>query len=196
MPSSDSDPLSRAEPRPHGFSVLKDVALRALAHGVRTGRPLAIDPGDHPPDLRTIGATFVTLRIGGELRGCIGSIEAAEPLIVSAAHNAFRAGFHDPRFPPISERELSKIEVEVSVLSPLEPMPADSEEALIAALRPGRDGIVLREGDRVGTFLPSVWEQLPEPRQFLRQLKHKAGLPAEHWSDRIRVWRYTTEKAG
>jgi AmmeMemoRadiSam system protein A len=173
--------------------MLKDVARRSIEHGVRTGRPLAVEPEAFPPELREKRASFVTLRRNGALRGCIGTLEQDLPLVVSVAENAFKAAFRDPRFPPLREAELPEIEIHISILTPLERMQVASEDDLVAKLRPGIDGVVLQQGARRGTFLPSVWEELPDTAQFVRQLKRKAGLPAEYWSDDIEVWRYTAD---
>ena len=173
--------------------LLHKVARASIEHGLETGRPLAVDVERYPPPLRERRATFVTLNEHGELRGCIGTLEAIRPLVEDVAHNAFAAAFSDPRFPPVSASELDDIEIHISVLSPATPMQFDSEEDLVHQLRPGVDGLVLEDGYHRGTFLPAVWESLPEPHAFLQHLKLKAGLPANYWSDTIRVSRYTTE---
>ena len=138
-------------------------------------------------------ASFVTLKLDGILRGCIGVLEAQRPLRLDVAHNARAAAFHDPRFPPLSSGELDPLHIEISVLSAPSPLPASSRDALLAALRPGRDGLILEEGRYRATFLPAVWESLSKPEDFLDQLLLKAGLPASHWSEGLRFARYTTE---
>lgn len=140
------------------------------------------------------GACFVTLTIrsrGDRLRGCIGSLSPWRPLADDVADNAVAAAVRDPRFPPVTAAELGGLRVEVSVLSPAEPIVFNSEEDLRAQLRPGVDGLILTSGARRGTFLPQVWEQLPEPEQFLDQLKVKAGLSPGWWDRRAQVSRYT-----
>ena len=112
------------------------------------------------------------------------------------AENAFAAAFRDPRFPPLRPDEYPRLEYHISILNPPEPMTVTSEADLLQQLRPGVDGLVLIEGARRATFLPSVWEQLPDPRQFLAHLKMKAGLPADYWSDSLRFERYTVEEFG
>ena len=174
---------------------LRAIAQASIEHGVRAGAPLVPDPFDYPARLREPGASFVTLRILGELRGCTGSLEPSRPLVRDVAQNAYRSAFEDPRFRPLTEAELPRIDTHVAVLSPLEPLPAASEAELLAALRPGVDGLVLREGSRGATFLPAVWESLPEPRAFLDHLREKAGLPAGYWSAELRFQRYTTTEA-
>lgn len=143
--------------------------------------------------LKTPGATFVTLRRGEQLRGCIGSLSAHQPLGTDVRKNALASAFDDPRFSPLDARELDQIAIEITVLSPLEPLDVHTEEATLAALRPGRDGVVLRKGRTGGTFIPQMWEVLPEPRVFLRELKRKAGFPEHGWSPDIRVSRFTAE---
>jgi len=144
--------------------------------------------------LREPAASFVTLNQRGALRGCIGSLIAHRPLDEDIRANALAAAFHDPRFPPVSATEWLSVRVEVSVLSPLERLTVRSEVDLIAQIQPGRHGLLLRYGAYQGTFLPQVWEELPEPEQFLRQLKRKAGLPPDFWSLELEVYRYHVEK--
>jgi hypothetical protein len=140
------------------------------------------------------GATFVTLTQGGELRGCIGTLEAHRPLAEDLEHNARASAFGDSRFAPLTEAELPRTRVEVSLLSRAEPLSFADEAEALAQLRPDVDGIILEAGWHRATFLPQVWEQLPNPREFMAHLKHKAGLPADFWSDDIRLSRYTVEK--
>ncbi|MCX7175286.1 MAG: AmmeMemoRadiSam system protein A, partial [Proteobacteria bacterium] len=146
------------------------------------------------PELTRPGAVFVTLTEHGELRGCIGSLEAWRPLRDDVVANARAAAFNDPRFPPLRAEELSKIRVEVSLLSPSQPMSFSSEVDAIGQLRPNIDGVILEWGGHRGTFLPQVWESLTEPRQFMNQLKRKAGLPPDFWHEDIKLSRYQVEK--
>lgn len=170
---------------------LLEVALLSIRSGTQTGAPLEVDAADYPESLRVPRATFVTLHRLGELRGCIGELEARLPLVESAADIAFRSAFRDPRFAPLREAELVGLEVEISVLSPLERMSVKGEAELLRQLRPGVDGLVLREGSAQGTYLPSVWESLPEPRDFVAELKRKAGLSPSHWSGKIELDRFS-----
>ena len=140
------------------------------------------------------GACFVTLMRTGRLRGCIGSLQAYRPLHDDVKENALAAAFRDPRFKPLSASEYNEISIEVSLLSPLTAMTVDDEEDALMQFQPGVDGIVLHCGDKRGTFLPQVWESLPEPRRFLEELKRKAGLSADFWSDEIRLFRYQVDK--
>ena len=188
MPSTDPDSFDPSQRR-----ALLALARQSVAHGLEQGCPLPVALSDYPTDLRARRATFVTLEAGGTLRGCIGHLEAVQPLVLDVAENAFAAAFRDPRFPPLTRPELARLAIEVSVLTPSQPLSFTSEEALLRMIEPGRDGLILEEGAARGTFLPTVWESLPEPRAFLRHLKQKAGLPPDHWSDRIRVRRYRTE---
>lgn len=173
--------------------LLRRVAKDAIAYGLEHGEHMPIDTPRYPPPLRAPGASFVTLKIQGELRGCIGSLEAYQPLVKDIAHNAYAAAFNDPRFPPVSAQEFAELEYHLSILTPAEPMQFSSQAGLLKQIRPGIDGLVLEDGRHRGTFLPSVWEQLSDAAQFLQHLKLKAGLPADYWSDTIKVSRYTTE---
>jgi len=175
---------------------LLDIAKASIQHGLRSGRPLPINLDDFPPELTERRATFVTLQKHRQLRGCIGMLEATRPLAEDVAQNAFAAAFRDPRFPALTADEFSDLDIHVSILSPAEPMAFTSEQDLISQLQPGIDGLILEEGRRRGTFLPSVWESLPSPEQFLRHLKQKAGLPPDYWSDNILIYRYRTEMFG
>lgn len=172
------------------------IARESIAEGLELGRPLAVDPDDFDPALRTRRATFVTLQEQGQLRGCIGHLKAVQPLMRDVAENAFAAAFRDPRFPPLAAKELGALHIEISVLTPAVPLKFASETELLNLIEPGRDGLILEDGRARGTFLPSVWESLPEPVDFLQHLKHKAGLSASHWSDNLRVSRYRTESFG
>jgi len=140
------------------------------------------------------GACFVTLTRQGELRGCIGTLEAHRPLGVDVRENAVAAAFRDPRFTPLTLVEFDDIRVEVSLLSPTEVLVVVSEEHALAALRPNVDGVVFEYRHYRSTFLPQVWEQLPEPSEFMAHLKRKAGLPMDFWAEGVRLSRYTVSK--
>ncbi len=190
MPSTD------AAYGPAARRALLELARDSIDHGLAHGTPLEPDLEELPAELGEPRAAFLTLHLDGRLRGCIGSLEARRPLAEDVAGNAFAAAFRDPRFPPVSAAEAPRLELEISVLSPPEAMHFKSEADLLAQLQPGVDGLILSDLGRRGTFLPSVWSQLPEPRDFLVHLKHKAGLPADHWSASLTVERYTTESFG
>lgn len=174
-------------------TALLALARASIAHGLRRDAPLPVVLDDQPPALRAGRAAFVTLHSGGRLRGCIGHLEALAPLAVGVAENAYAAAFRDPRFPPLSAPELERVNIQISVLTPAEPIVFDCEQGLLDALIPGVDGVILALGARRGTFLPAVWDQLPERREFLRHLKQKAGLHPDYWCDELRAWRYRSE---
>jgi hypothetical protein len=175
---------------PEQGHLLTALARRAIAR--EFGRPTSDLP--HPDWLNQPGAVFVTLTQQGELRGCIGSLEARRALIDDLQSNARAAAFKDPRFPPLSRDELARTRVEVSILTPAEPMRFSSEADALAQLRPGIDGVILEHGWHRATFLPQVWEQLPDARQFISNLKRKAGLAADFWADDLSLSRYQVEK--
>lgn len=150
-------------------------------------------PGD-APFLHCRGASFVTLKTQGRLRGCIGSLQAHRSLIEDVRANACAAAFQDPRFEPLRFEELRTTTIEVSVLSQLEPIAFRDQDDALAQLRPGLDGVVLEHAGQRGTFLPQVWDSLPSPRMFLGELKRKAGLPANFWNPEVRLFRYSVKK--
>ena len=146
------------------------------------------------PELHKMGATFVTLTQHGDLRGCIGSLEAWRPLLQDVQENAIAAAFRDPRFEPLTAKELPVTRVEVSLLTPAEPIFFTSEADALAQLRPEIDGVIFTAGNRRSTFLPQVWEQLPGPASFMAHLKQKAGLPANYWGSDVHLARYCVKK--
>jgi AmmeMemoRadiSam system protein A len=127
------------------------------------------------------GGTFVTLKLDGELRGCIGNLSATETLVEGVRRNALNAAFHDPRFSPLSDAELDQVRIEVSVLTKPRRLEFTDSEDLLAKLRPHVDGLVIRKAYASATFLPQVWEQLPKKEDFLSHLCLKAGLPRDAW---------------
>lgn len=172
-------------------ALLGRLARAELVAAVRGGRGPALPPG--PAPIVRPGASFVSLHdAAGVLRGCIGSIAARRPLVADVTANARAAALEDPRFDPVAAHELAGLQIEISLLSPLEPLAVASRDELLAALRPGADGLLLEEGRWRATFLPDVWEQLQDPERFLAHLERKAGLPAGEWSAARRAWRYTT----
>ena len=172
--------------------LLPAFARAAIAH--RLGASSRLPRTDLDARLERLAASFVTLTQGAALRGCIGSLEASRPLVDDVETNAVAAAFEDRRFAPLEISELGLTRVEVSVLSPVEPLEASGEADLLARLRPGEDGLVLVCGEHRATFLPQVWEQLPEPRGFVDQLRRKAGLPADFWGAGPRFCRYRVRK--
>jgi len=144
--------------------------------------------------LQEKAACFVTLTQNDELRGCIGTLEAHRRLLDDVKHNALAAAFHDPRFSPLTLEELDTTEIEISLLSAMQPVDFSSEQDALQQLRPGIDGVVFEYGHYRSTFLPQVWEQLPDTKEFISHLKHKAGLQADFWADQVRLMRYTVTK--
>ncbi|MBK9952994.1 MAG: AmmeMemoRadiSam system protein A [Candidatus Competibacteraceae bacterium] len=177
-------------------AALLEVARASIQHGLRHGQALEVEPANYPETLRPPRATFVTLETGGQLRGCIGALVARQPLVQDVAAHAFAAAFEDPRFPELREDEFPKLDIHISVLSPPEPLSFSSEDELLAQLRPGVDGLIIQVRHYRATFLPAVWEQLPDPYVFLAQLKQKAGLPLDFWSPELSAERYTAEYFG
>lgn len=161
------------------------IAERFGRHGGATHRHAALDQP---------GASFVTLTRQGDLRGCIGSLEAHRPLGLDVRENALAAAFRDPRFAPLAVEEFEHTRVEVSLLTPAMAISFRDEADFLAQLRPGVDGIVFQYGRHRSTFLPQVWESLPEPQQFMQQLKRKAGLPPNFWHEAVRIARYEVTK--
>ena len=190
MPTASPDGLLD----PTDAAQLLEVARLSIEQGVHTGRAISVRASDYPEGLRPLRATFVTLRRHGELRGCIGELEARLPLVESVARIAFESAFHDPRFAPLAESELAELAIEIAILGPLERMNVRNEEDLLRQLRPGVDGLVIVQGSARGTYLPSVWESLPEARDFVVQLKRKAGLAADYWSPELEISRFEVQK--
>lgn len=162
------------------------------AIGARLGFPPHPEPGH--PALQQPGATFVTLTLEGELRGCIGSLEAWRSLEEDVRENAIAAAFHDPRFPPLTRQEFPRIRVEVSLLSAPCPILFSNEADAVSQLRPGIDGVIFECHGRRGTFLPQVWESLPDRQAFFSHLKQKAGFPPSFWSPEVKLYRYEVRK--
>ena len=187
MPPSlciDLDPRQRAR--------LLDIARQSLGEGLARSRALVVDPEPLDEKLNTPAAVFITLTRNGELRGCVGSLQALDPLAQAVANSAFNAAFRDRRFAPLRADELDAVRIEVSVLSEMEPIEADSRQALLEQLQPGIDGLLLQDRGYRSTFLPKVWDNLASPAEFLEHLCLKAGLDARYWSDTIRFHRYHT----
>lgn len=174
--------------------ILLDVAEAAIAAGFGAGPALELDPRAYRSHLQDPAAAFVTLRVEGSLRGCVGTIDAKEALLCSVARNAFGAAFFDLRFPPLSRQEFENLQITISILSTPERLECRSEEELLRQLGPHRDGLVLRSGAVMAIFLPAVWETLQDPPDFLRHLRLKAGLKPDGWSEDLRFERFTVEE--
>jgi AmmeMemoRadiSam system protein A len=170
--------------------ILLPIARAAIARAL--GVPLSAD--ESAPWLSESGACFVTLTQKNELRGCIGTLRAHRSLLDDVKSNAVAAALCDPRFTPLRAEELDMTTIEISLLSPIRAMDIRNEADALSQLRAGIDGIVFEYMQRGSTFLPQVWEQLPQPREFLAQLKRKAGLPGDFWAEGIRLSRYTVTK--
>lgn len=162
-------------------SILLRLARQAMEAAVRGERLPPLDESALTPRLLEPGASFVTLTVSGDLRGCIGALEAYQPLAQDVCEHAVAAALNDYRFYPVGPAELGRIQIEVSRLTP--PIPLESKDAddLLAKLRPHVDGVILRDGMRRATFLPQVWEKIPDPAAFLDNLCHKMGAEPGLW---------------
>jgi len=176
----------------HGKGLLR-LASQSIRHGLSQDAPLQANIDTLPDELKHPGACFVTLKLNGDLRGCIGSIIAHRALAQDVCENAFKAAFGDPRFAKVTAADLTDdLEMSISVLSKPQPFPFESEADFIDRLTPFEDGIILSDGNKRGLFLPQVWDQLPDPTDFTRHLKRKAGLPMDYWSNTLTALRFVT----
>ncbi len=178
---------SRAE-RATLLAVARETIVAALEHR----RAVPVESDAVTEALIEPRASLVTLRRHGELAGCIGSLEPVRPLIVDVSLNAFAAAFEDPRLRSVTMADLPVLEIEISVLGPMRPMTADSVDDLVARVRPSEDGLLVTAGGRRGTFLPSVWDTLPDAADFVAHLWAKAGRAPGTWPQGIGLWRYST----
>jgi AmmeMemoRadiSam system protein A len=160
---------------------LLDIARQSIESAVKGERSLKPDPASLTPRLKEQGASFVTLTVRGELRGCIGTLEPYQPLSDDVHEHAIAAALQDPRFPPVAPNELNEISIEVSRLSVPYPLEYSTAKDLIQKLRPHTDGVILRDGMRRATFLPQVWEKIPSPAKFLDNLCYKMGAASDTW---------------
>ena len=163
--------------------MLLEVARKSIADrlGVETGVSPVGDDAARDPVFQSNRGTFVTLKINDQLRGCIGNLVPEKPLIKGVRDNAVNAAFNDPRFGPLSPEEFSKIQIEVSLLTEPQPLEYTDAQDLLDKIRPHVDGLIIQKGAHSATFLPQVWEQLPDRKAFLQQLCMKAGLPPDAW---------------
>jgi len=183
---------------------LLETAAGAIAAGLRddngNDEPPAIDTTRFPWPLRAIRASFVTLKVKGELRGCVGTASAHQPLIADVAASAYKAAFGDRRFEDLSREEFLSLddglELSISILSRPRPIAAAKEAQVLESLQPNVDGVILKDGERGALFLPQVWASLPDPRAFLARLKLKAGLAEDHWSNDLQLFRFRAESFG
>ena len=168
------------------------IAKESILHGLKNGSALSVITNNYSQGLQQTLACFVTLHKNNQLRGCIGALESSQPLIDDIAEHAFAAAFRDTRFPPLEEDELSELSIDISVLSKPEKINFENEEDLLKQIRPNIDGLILEYSYNRGTFLPSVWEQLPNKKDFLNHLKIKAGLTSNWWHNDVKISRYET----
>ena len=171
---------------------LLKLAADSIEMGLK-GTQLEVDFTVCSRALKDPGASFVTINVRDQLRGCIGSLEIKRALAIDVVKNARAAAFDDPRFGALTQEEFENLHIHISVLSSPETIECASEDELVRQLRPGIDGVILEDGASRATYLPSVWEVLPDPQQFIQQLKRKAGLSLDHWSETMKIKRYTTE---
>lgn len=175
--------------------ILLHIAREAIEYRVRGGKLPPIQTASLTSNLREEGATFVTLTIGGQLRGCIGALEAYQPLADDVREHAVAAALEDSRFPPLREDELSRIQIEVSRLTRPVPLEYQDADDLISKLRPNVDGVLIKDGLRRATFLPQVWEKLPDPSEFMDNLCYKMGVGHHHWRNKhLDVFIYQVEE--
>ena len=170
--------------------ILPSVARASIAHGLSHDTAITVDLSNYGGVLVRPGASFVTLKLDSDLRGCVGSAEAYQPLVRDVAGNAQAAAFADNRFSPLSPVEFDRLELSISILGPLSPIDVASEADLIERLIPGQDGLVLSDQGRRGLFLPQVWEMLADPVDFVTHLKLKAGFKRSHWSSTMVAQRF------
>ena len=173
--------------------ILKEIAKKSIEHGLLYNKPWIPYIEDLPKPLQEQKASFVTLTIQDQLRGCIGSIFAQNLLAVDVAENAFNAAFRDPRFSPLKKEEFPLIEIKISVLSPFEKINAKNLKELFSIIREYKDGIYLKSPDGKATFLPDVWEKVPSKEVFIQELYRKAHLATDYPFNKIEWYRYTTE---
>ncbi|MCL1040465.1 AmmeMemoRadiSam system protein A [Shewanella marisflavi] len=187
MPASSSIELSQADKRE-----LIRMVWQVLDHAL-AGRGLILPSPPSSEALQRHCACFVTLYHGGELRGCIGTVQTKDPLWRVACENAYASGFNDQRFLPLTLAERAELSLDIAILSPLMPIENQGEQALLDTLRPDIDGLLMDDGRRRALFLPSVWRSLPTPKAFVTALKQKGGWPPNFWHDSIMLQRFTTQ---
>lgn len=175
----------------NGQQILLKIARDAIGHGLVHAQAPELEADDYLSSLRQIACTFVTLHMDDALRGCIGSLRAHRPLVADVSRHAYAAAFSDARFSPLQHGELAELHIHISILSALESVDFDSDDGLIASLRPQVDGLLIEVGSQRATFLPTVWSSFPDGRGFLAALKNKAGM--QDGTVEYSAWRYTTQ---
>ncbi len=177
----------------YGTDLMK-LVVRTVQFGLAKDKPPSIALHTFAKELQMPRATFVTLEREGSLRGCIGSLVASKSLVEDVVDNAFRAAFRDPRYPKLEKNERKGLGLSISVLTPMSPVSFTDEASFARQIRPGLDGLLIQEGSNRAVFLPQVWQQLQQTSDFVAQLKLKAGLPEDYWSDSIKTWRFTVQR--
>lgn len=161
--------------------MLLNLARESIAHYIKNGEKLEVDPNEVPKEFKESTSVFVTLTIDGALRGCIGHMSPVKELYKDVIDNAFNAAFADPRFPPLEEEDLSRINIEISILNLPKKIEYIDSDDLLAKIKEGEDGIILLKDGKQATFLPQVWEDISDKTEFLEQLSLKAGLLKDDW---------------
>ncbi|HET8808200.1 MAG TPA: AmmeMemoRadiSam system protein A [Methylophaga sp.] len=172
---------------------LKDIAAAAIEFGLQYDRPPKPDISHLPMALRELGACFVSIYKQNEFRGCTGTLVANRPLAEDANHNGFSAAFNDERFPPLSPTEWAHCQLHLAVIENPQPLFVKDQQDLLNKLTPGIDGVILTSGNKHATFLPQVWQQLPDKQQFINHLKQKAGLEIDDWPVNLKIQLYQTQ---
>jgi AmmeMemoRadiSam system protein A len=175
---------------------LIDLALASVRHGLDGDGPMDVDTGSLPAELREHQGVFVTLLVDGELNGCVGTLFPTEPLAAAVARLAWDSAFADPRLPRLRWSDYDRLSVKISLLSPLQPLPPLTFDQLVASLQPGVDGLLIRIEGRQATFLPAVWDKLPNARAFVQQLQFKAGIAVGYWPSNAEAFTYTAREFG
>jgi AmmeMemoRadiSam system protein A len=184
------EPLSSADSRLFGL------AVDSVRGGLDGNGAMHVDTASLPSDLRQPQGVFVTLLVGGELNGCVGTLFPAEPLGAAVARLAWDAAFADPRLPRLRWDDYERLTMKISLLSPLQPLPPMTLDEITASLRPHIDGLLIRIDGRQATFLPAVWDTLPDPAAFVRHLQLKAGIPTGYWPQGAEAFVYTAREFG
>jgi AmmeMemoRadiSam system protein A len=188
-------PENRKQLSPEEKLLLLSIARDAVSAAAQGDRLPNLDLASLPPALREKGASFVTLTSRGQLRGCIGALEASQPLALDVQEHAEAAATQDFRFPPVTPQEILSIRIELSRLTTPVQLEYKDSKQLAEMLKPGHDGVVIRDGIRRATFLPQVWEKLPSPEDFLSQLCLKMGASPDQWrKKRMSVYTYQVEE--
>jgi len=186
-PTNTVDPLNRSQRQQ-----LLQLARNSIEQGSATQNPGYNTDTVFDQKLSQLGCSFITLELNGQLRGCVGALIPYQPLALDVIEHAHAAAHQDQRFPTLKPDDLAQLKIEISILSAIQPLTFNDQNELLTNLQPGIDGVIIEEGKHRATFLPSIWEILPDPELFFEQLKIKAGLESQHWSTDLKVWRYSS----